>query len=207
MGGKSGGINKKQAQFVKEYLIDLNATQAAIRAGYSAKTADRIGPELLGKTCVAEAIRLEMEARSKRTEISQDRVLQEYAKLAFLDPRKFYDEQGNLIPVHQLPEDVAAALAGMDVATERVGRDEDGKPELATVRKIKLADKKGALDSVARHLGMFTDKVRNEVSGPDGSPLQILLSDPRWLSLQQEIIAAVCPACREKLIDILKWSK
>lgn len=153
------GLNKKQAQFVKEYLIDLNATQASIRAGYSHKTAEWIGHQLLKKTHVAEAVRYEMEARAKRTEISADRVLAEYAKLAFLDPRRFYDDDGNLIPVHKLPEDVAAALAGMDVITERFGKDADGSAEFATVRKIKFADKKAALDSVARHLGMFNDKI------------------------------------------------
>ncbi|MHC1788294.1 terminase small subunit [Solidesulfovibrio sp.] len=156
---KGGGLNEKQAQFVKEYLVDLNATQAAIRAGYSAKTAGWIGQQLLTKTHIAEAVRLEMEARSQRTEITADRVLAEYAKLAFLDPRRFYDDKGCLIPIHELPADTAACIAGMDVSTERVGKDADGSAEFATVRKIKLVDKKGALDSVARHLGMFNDKL------------------------------------------------
>lgn len=100
-----------------------------------------------------------MSARSKRTEISQDRVLQEYAKLAFLDPSRFYDDKGSLIPIHELPKDVSACIAGMDIVTEKIGKNEEGKPEFATVRKIKLVDKKGALDSVARHLGMFNDKL------------------------------------------------
>lgn len=207
MSGKIGKLTPKQAKFVEEYLLDLNATQAAIRAGYKPSQARFIGCENLTKPNIAEAIQTQMEARSQRTEISQDRVLQEYAKLAFLDPRRFYDEDGSLIPIHELSEDVAAALAGMDVSTERVGKDKDGLPEFATVRKIRLSDKKGALDSVARHLGMFNDKVKQEISGVNGQPLQILLSDPRWLSLQQEIIAAVCPSCRERLIAILKGSQ
>lgn len=156
-------LTPKQARFVEEYLIDLNATAAARRAGYSEKMADKIGSQLLGKTRVAEAIQAAMDERSKRTGITQDRVLQEYAKIAFLDPRRFYDATGNLIPVHKLPEDVAAALAGMDVVTERTGKDADGNSEFATVRKIKFTDKKAALDSVARHLGMFNDKL--ELSG------------------------------------------
>jgi len=159
MSGKGGKLTPKQAKFVEEYLLDLNATQAAIRAGYKPSQARFIGCENLTKPNIAEAIQVQMEARSKRTEISQDRVLQEYAKLAFLDPRKFYNEQGQLIPIHELPEEVAAAIAGMDVVTERNGQDADGNPEFATVRKIKIADKKGALDSVARHLGMFNDKL------------------------------------------------
>jgi len=155
----AGELTPKQAQFVKEYLVDLNATQAAIRAGYSAKMADKIGSQLLGKTRVLESVQKAMAERSQRTEITADRVLAEYAKLAFFDPRKFYDDNGCLIPIHELPDDAAACIAGMDVSTERVGKDKDGSPEFATVRKIKLVDKKGALDSVARHLGMFNDKL------------------------------------------------
>jgi phage terminase small subunit len=162
-------LTAKQRQFVAEYLIDLNATQAAIRAGYSARNADKIGPELLGKTRVAEALSSAMQARSARTEITADRVLAEYAKLAFLDPRRFYDANGGLIPVPLLPADVAAALLSMEVTVER-SQGEDG-PTFADVKKIKFADKKGALDSVARHLGMFNDKL--EITGKDGAPIDM----------------------------------
>jgi phage terminase small subunit len=152
-------LTDKQRRFVDEYLIDLNATQAAIRAGYSAKTAQIIGFENLSKPIIAAALQLRMKAREARTEITQDRVLQEYAKLAFLDPRRFYDEAGTLIPVNLLPADVAAALVGVDI-TESY--DKEGKSAITT-KKIKFIDKKGALDSVARHLGMFIDKT--EISG------------------------------------------
>ncbi len=78
-------LTPKQARFVEEYLVDLNATQAAIRAGYSARNADKIGPELLGKTRVAEAIQKAKEARSERTEITQDEVIQGLKKEATLE--------------------------------------------------------------------------------------------------------------------------
>ena len=84
-------LTDKQKRFVAEYLVDLNATQAAIRAGYSKKTADRIGPELLGKTCVSEAIRVAMRDREKRTEITQDRVLNELGKVAFAKAADYTD--------------------------------------------------------------------------------------------------------------------
>lgn len=163
-------LTAKQEAFVDEYLIDLNATQAAIRAGYSKKTAQMIGFENLSKPVISAAIELAMKARSDRTEVTADRVLAEYAKLAFLDPRRFYNDKGALIPVYELHADVAAALSGMEVTVERAGKDEDGKQEFADVTKIKFADKKGALDSVARHLGMFID--RTEVTGKDGKPLE-----------------------------------
>lgn len=152
-------LTDKQRRFVDEYLIDLNATQAAIRAGYSKKTAEQLAYQQLQKTSVQGAIAERMKAREARTEITQDRVLQEYAKLAFLDPRRFYDEAGTLIPVNLLPADVAAALVGVDI-TESY--DKEGQSAITT-KKIKFIDKKGALDSVARHLGMFIDKT--EISG------------------------------------------
>ncbi len=78
-------LTPKQARFVEEYLIDLNATQAAIRAGYSARNADKIGPELLGKTRVAEAVKAAQQARSGRTEITQDEVIQGLKREATLE--------------------------------------------------------------------------------------------------------------------------
>lgn len=162
-------LTAKQQVFVQEYLVDLNATQAAIRAGYSKRTAEWIGPQLLGKTHVSEAVQKAMAKREERTEITQDRVLKEYAKLAFLDPRRFYDDDGQLLQVHELPEDVAAALSSMEVVTEKAG-----DLELA-VRKIKFSDKKAALDSIARHLGMFKDKT--ELTG-DFPVLNLVLNGP-----------------------------
>ena len=79
-------LTGKQKRFVEEYLCDLNATQAAIRAGYSAKTAEWIGPQLLQKTHVAAAIQEAMNKRSVRTEITADRVLREVSHMALYDP-------------------------------------------------------------------------------------------------------------------------
>jgi phage terminase small subunit len=145
----------KQRRFVDEYLIDLNATQAAIRAGYSVKTAGQIGEENIRKPEIQKMLQERMAAREKRTEISQDRVLQEYARLAFFDPRKLFDADGNLKRLTELDEDAAAIIAGMDVVefgNEKVG--------IGIIRKLKLADKLGALNSVARHLGMFEDRLK-----------------------------------------------
>lgn len=145
-------LKDKQERFCQEYLIDLNATQAAIRAGYSQKTAYSIGEENLRKPEIDLRIKELMGERSKRTEITQDRVLQEYARLAFLDPRKFFDEYGNLLSVTDLDDETAAALGGLEITTEK---SRDGKEDLSFTKKIKLIDKGRALDSLARHLGMF----------------------------------------------------
>ena len=100
-------LTGKQKRFVEEYLCDLNATQAAIRAKYSAKTAEWIGPQLLQKTHVAAAIQAEMDKRSVRTEITADRVLREVSHMALYDPA---DIAGANISgpqdIPNLPEDV-----------------------------------------------------------------------------------------------------
>jgi len=160
MAEKIKKLTPKQETFVREYLIDLNSTQAAIRAGYSAKTADRIGPELLGKTCVADAIQAGMDKRAAKTGITAERVLNEIAKLAFFDPRKMFDDAGEPIHVSQLDDDTAAAIAGLEVVTK--GNDEIG---YASVMKVKLADKSKNLELLGRHLKLFTDKSEVDLNG------------------------------------------
>ena len=162
------GLNAKQARFVDEYLIDLNATQAAIRAGYSEKTAYSMGQRLLKHVEIAKAITEAKAARSERTEITQDMVLREYAKIGFADIRKAVrwgavpegrDENGNaewpveLVPSMDMDDDTAAAISEVSLTAQGI--------------KIKMNDKKGALDSIAKHLGMFTDVVDHKSS--DGS--------------------------------------
>jgi phage terminase small subunit len=168
-------LTAKQQVFVQEYLVDLNATQAAIRAGYSPKSARAYGAENLTKPDIAAALQEAMQKREERTEITQDMVLREYAKLAFLDPRRFYDANGNLIDIPDLAPEVAATLSAMEVSWERDGEDAEGKPRFCAVRKIKFSDKKAALDSIARHLGMFKDKT--ELTG-DFPVLNLVLNGP-----------------------------
>lgn len=89
-------LTEKQQRFVDEYLIDLNATQAAIRAGYSAKTADVQGSRMLGNVKVQQAISEAMAERSKRTGVNQDRVVLELAKIAFVKMTDIVDNQGRI---------------------------------------------------------------------------------------------------------------
>ena len=157
-------LTDKQARFVNEYLIDLNATQAAIRAGYSKKTSYSIGQENLNKPEIQGAVQEAMEKRSKRTEITQEMVVQELARIAFLDIRQAFDENGNLLSIPNMPEDVARAVGGMDITHIGNGDNED-----TILSKVKLIDKKGALELLGRHMKMFTDKM--EHTGKDGQPL------------------------------------
>ncbi|MBN9402233.1 MAG: terminase small subunit [Burkholderiales bacterium] len=168
-------LNAKVLRFVDEYLVDMNATQAAIRAGYSAKTAYAQGQRLLKKAEVQAAISAGMAARSQRTKITQDMVLEELAKLAFSDPRAFFREDGTLKHPQELDDRSAAALAQFEVREEFEREDPDeaaeaqphggelrrqyGRKRLAGyTTKVKWADKRAALVDIGKHLGMFIDR-------------------------------------------------
>lgn len=151
-------LTKKQKIFVDEYLIDLNATQAAIRAGYSPDTAGSIGSENLKKPEIRARIEKAMAERSKRTGINQDRIIMELAKIALLNPKGLVNFDEATIKEDATDEDVAA------VASVKVKRfpTKDGE---GVEREVKIYDKTKALELLGRHLGMFKDKV--EVSGLD----------------------------------------
>ena len=151
-------LTPKQAEFVRQYLVDLNSTQAAIRAGYSEKTAYRIGAELLQKTSVAEAIATAQAKREQRTEITADRVVAELAKIAFGSARDVMEWGPNGVVLKdsaELTDEQAAAIAGVSENITQNG----------SSLKLKRHDKVKALELLGRHLGMFTDKVKNEISG------------------------------------------
>ena len=153
-------MTPKQEAFVREYLIDLNATQAAIRAGYSERTAAVQGFDLLRNPKVAGAVAAAQAARAARTELTADRILLELRRLALFDPRKLFDDAGEPIPIHQLDDDTAAAVAGLEVATERNrGASSEDEASVTVVRKYKVADKNSAIDKAMRHLGILKDKV------------------------------------------------
>ncbi len=160
-------LTPRQAAFAAEYLVDLNATQAAIRAGYSVKTAKVIGAENLTKPAIFSIIQSGHAARLERTRISADSVLTELAKLGYSNILDYVtiDEAGQAsVDLRNMTREQAAALTELTIeeTTER-----DGK-ELKAVRrtKIKLADKRGALEAIGRHLGLFKEKL--EISGPNG---------------------------------------
>ena len=138
-------LTDKQKEFVRQYLVDLNATQAAIRAGYSERTASRIGPQLLGKTCVREAIEKAQAKRAQRVEVTQDYVL------------------SNLVEIVERTMQRAPVL---DRKGEQV-TDDEGR----AVWTFDAKNANRALELLGKHLGIFMDKVRAEVSGPDGGPV------------------------------------
>ena len=168
----SGGLTPKQEAFCQRYIETGNATEA-YRLAYDAKgmkpsSVSRKAFELLENVKIT-AYLADLKARQlKRHDVTVDRVLAEYAKLAFLDIRKAFDADGNLRPIHELDDDTAAAIAGLEVEALFEGRGAD-RELTGRLHKLKLSDKKGALDSLAKHLGMFID--RTEITGKDGGPI------------------------------------
>lgn len=142
-------MTKKQKRFVEEYLIDLNATQAAIRAGYSPLTARDIGCENLTKPNIQEAIDKAIAERSRRTGVNADRVVRELAKIAFVNAGEIVDFDTAIL-MDKISEDDMAAIQSVKVKTFG----EDG-----VEREVKLADKLKALELLGKHLGLFKDKV------------------------------------------------
>jgi phage terminase small subunit len=179
-------LTPKQKLFVQEYLIDLNATQAAIRAGYSPQTANEQGSQNLAKLSIQNAIDKAMHKREQRTEITQDKVLAELAKVAFSNgtdfakvttqkrKKRLWDDEAQeyvekeveeqyveLFDTDKLPPEKKAAIAEIS----------EGKFGIS----VKSCDKVRALELIGKHLGMFKDKV--ELSGQVNNPYEGLTTE------------------------------
>lgn len=152
-------LTDKQRAFVAEYLVDKNATQAAIRAGYSKKTAASIGEENLRKPEIRAAIDAGMATLANRLEISAERISQERARLAFLDPRKLFDAKGAPIPIQNLDEDTAAAIVGLEVLEQYEGSGEDRRI-VGYIKKYRLAGKDPSLSALEKQFGQTEKAIR-----------------------------------------------
>lgn len=151
-------LTDKQKKFVEEYLIDLNATQSAIRAGYSPKTANEQGARLLANVSIQEAISKAMAERSRRTGINQDRIVQELARIAFVKITDIVDPDGE-INTNASDDDLAC------IESYKV-EDSDSVNGSSSKREVKLASKIKALELLGKHVGMWNDKIQVDVSIP-----------------------------------------
>ncbi len=146
-------MTPKQHRFIEEYLIDLNATQAAIRAGYSKRNAGKIGPELLGKTRVREAIAYAIKDRSERTRVDADWVLERLVEEVEANIRDIFTHDNRLKPVHDWPD---VWQKGMVKSFEEIKR-EDG----TVVTRISFSDRLRRLELIGKHVNVqaFKDQV------------------------------------------------
>ena len=182
-------LTDKQKRFCEEYLIDLNATQAAIRAGYSPKTAEQTASRLLRNVKVQEYIAKRQKELSRSTEITQERVIKELALIAFSNNADY----AHVVEKNMQVESSAALVYVLDkdckpvmyrtvepVLTEELT--EEQKRALAVIKKgrdgleVKSCDKVKALELLGKHLGIFTDKIEANVNDTTRSELQELLA-------------------------------
>lgn len=162
-------MTPKQERFVEEYLKDLNATQAAIRAGYSKKTAQQIGTENLSKPVIAEAIADAQGQRSERTKIDADWVLTRLASEATADLGDLYAEDGGFKPISEWPLIWRQGLvSGLDVDEEF----KDGVKR-GQVTKVKLSDRIRRLELIGKHVDVQAFAERHEHTGKAGGPVQV----------------------------------
>lgn len=164
-------LSEKQKRFVAEYLIDLNATQAAIRSGYSKKTAQQQGSRLLLNVVVQEELSRQQSKVAERLEITKERIVDELAKIGFanmLDYMRAGPDGDPYLDFSGLTREQAAALSEVTVEDFKDGRGEDAR-DVRRV-KFKLHDKKGALVDLAKMLGFIVEK--HEHTGKDGAPIQ-----------------------------------
>jgi len=156
---KAGNLRDR---FVDQYMVDRNATEAAIRAGYSKASAGQQGCRLLKDAKILTEINKRTAEQSTRLRITADRVMQEYEALALLDPLDLFKPDGSMKALADIPEAARRAIGGLEIRELSSIEAPDG-PIAVQLRKVKLVDKKGALDSIAKILGMMKDRV--EVTG------------------------------------------
>ncbi len=158
-----------QKRFADEYLIDLNATRAYKAAYPSCKkdeTANVNGSKLLRNAKVKEYIDIKQKALEEKSGVTQQRIIEELAKIAFADIRKAYDKNGNLRPIQDLDDDTAGAIIGVESFEEYEGRGDD-REYIGDTKKVKMADKIRAAELLGKHLGMFKEKIEISKSSED----------------------------------------
>jgi len=153
-------LTAKQELFCKEYIIDFNGTQAAIRAGYSENTANVIASENLSKPYIQAYLKKIMQDRADRLNITADNVVQELAKIGFMTIDELFDDYVNVINPTMLSDKAKAAVSSVKVTKRTYGKDANETEEETT--ELKLWDKGKALVELGRHLGIFSEDNRQK---------------------------------------------
>jgi phage terminase small subunit len=161
MGHNQGKILAKRKLFVQEYMIDINATRAALRAGYgkgNEESARQVASRLMAMPEIKAAIQVEMDKRAKKIGFDAQTVLEELLKLATLDLSKAYGEDGKLLHPKQMPEEIRKAVSGIEVFEEFEGVGQN-RQYIGNTVKVKFWDKVKSLELLGKHLKLFTEVV------------------------------------------------
>lgn len=159
-------LNQRQELFCREYIKDLNGTQAAIRAGYSPKTADRMAYELLKKPEIQAFVLQSKAERVEEVKIDANYVLKRLIEIDEMDVADILDDGGDFLPIRKWPKTWRTTLSGLDIAIINSGDTE------AIIKKIKWPDKVKNLELLGKHIGVgaFTEKVDHTSSDGSMSP-------------------------------------
>ncbi len=152
---KTKKLTPKQERFCREYVVDLNATQAAMRAGYSKKTAYSAGQRLLKNVEIQKRLSVLVKARQERTGARGDEAMQECRRIALADVIGAFNEDGSIKPIHEIPEDLRRAISGFEVAEIWGGDGDDGKIQIGELKKVKFWSKDKQIEMLFKHHGLF----------------------------------------------------
>jgi phage terminase small subunit len=167
--GLKSVLNARQQRFVEEYLLDLNATQAAIRAGYSSRTAGQIGEKLLKKVEIRSAVLAGKIERSERTKVDAAWLLRRLVDEADADAGDLFDDSGALLPIKQWPPIWRKGLiTAVDVEHDHV----DGKV-VGSVAKIRMVDRSRRLDMIGKHVDVQAFRELLGLGSPSGGPVEV----------------------------------
>lgn len=158
-------LTPKQELFVQEYLVDLNAAQAAIRAGYSAKTAKEIGAENLTKPHIRQRVEELKAERIERVQYDADQVLRDLVGMLRFDIRTLYDENGDLLTPSEWPDEAVMAITGIDVSSTRLAGNKDDDPLDLWTKRVRFVDKVKVLQTAGRHVNIraFDNTVKLDI--------------------------------------------
>lgn len=159
---KKDGLNDNQKAFVKWYVaLKFNGEKAAIKAGYSPSGARQAASRMLTKSNIIAAIDIEKAKAVKKVELTEELVINELKNMILFDPRKLYDDDGNLKPIKDLDDDIAKSLAGLKVLSIRA--DDNGNTTLT--KEVKWYDKQKSIELAMRYLGLFIDQKKITMEG------------------------------------------
>jgi phage terminase small subunit len=184
----SHDLTARQKLFALEYLKDFNGARAAVRAGYSGRTAKAAASRLLTNVYLRAEIEQAMDRRCEKLELKAEDTLQAIANLAHFDPRRLFDDKGNMKDIHTLEPDVARAISGFDFVTLYDGNG-DQKHAFGQLRKIRLRDSLKALEMLGRHQKLFTDKIEH---GLDDETKRLLIEKLDLTNATDEQLQELC---------------
>lgn len=184
VGKSTAAADQRKRIFIEAYIANgENGTAAAITAGYSAKTAATAACRLLKIVKIQQELKERRVVLADKFSLTTESVLRELAMLVHADPRKAFDTDGKLLPVHEWPDEVAAMIASVDVDELFSGSGKE-REHIGFTKKIKVWDKNSAIDKAMRHLGMFGEDNKQK-SDPVMEMLALIAANPVKLPIKQ----------------------